>query len=107
MVKEGGVVLLETAYEPNETRSVMHYHGNGAKRFYNDISTWWIPSMKALEEMADASLLRYENDSAVTLRQDSQVGRIGMVLKPYRIDECEHSYAYEIANHYHTPLPRL
>lgn len=107
VVKDDGLVLLETAYEPNDTRAVMYYHGGPRKRFYNDISTWWIPSFPALVEMGEGSLLRHVAGSETLLRQDSQVGRVGAHFRPFGVGEIAHDYGYEIANHYPSPLPKI
>lgn len=44
-VKPGGVVLIETAYAHGESGSRMVFHGGERRRFYNDLSTWWIVSV--------------------------------------------------------------
>jgi tRNA (mo5U34)-methyltransferase len=103
VVKNEGVVLLETAYAHAEDRSVMLFHGGARKRFYNDPTTWWIPSESALIEMGETSLLRARVVSRLT--QDHQAGRISAVCAPTTFADLDPEMAYEIANHYPTPGP--
>ena len=85
----------------------MVFHGGEWKRFYNDVTTWWLPSSAALGEMCETSLLQIQPATETVHLQDHQAGRYGAVLKPLRLSHFAQPMAYEIANHYRPPLPRL
>ena len=107
VVKEGGTVLLETAYAHGEEKPVMLFGGGEVKRLYPDVGNWWAPSYSCLAEMCQTSLLQVQTGSATTHQQDPTMGRIGVELKPLPLSAVGPDMAYEIAHHYHLPLPRL
>ena len=107
VVKNDGVVLLETAYAYQEERSVMIFHGGSRKRFYNDPTTWWLPSEPALLEMCETTLLQPRLRTCTRIKQDHQAGRIGLVCEPTTYSNLTTEMAYEIANHYPVPLPKV
>src|SRR5206468_1469699 len=54
----GGHLLIETAVVAEETASYMLFNGvpPDTARIYEDVTTWWAPTIRCLREMLRASL---------------------------------------------------
>jgi len=107
VVKEDGLVLLETAYARCEEKPVMLFNGGAKRRLYPDYSSWWAPSESCLTEMCETSLLQLQSETVATHRQDEPVGRIGAILKPIPASAVAPEIAYEINVHYKAEIPRI
>lgn len=69
VLREGGVILLETAVHGTDTSCAMHFNAN-QKAIYDDFSTWWAPSIPCLREMLKTSLFEIEEESVLPSGQD-------------------------------------
>src|SRR5262245_23663151 len=58
VLRQGGHLLIETAVVAEETASYMLFNGvpPDTARIYEDVTTWWAPTIRCLREMLRASL---------------------------------------------------
>jgi tRNA (mo5U34)-methyltransferase len=77
VIKDGGILLLETALCGNGDSCMMRFNfGPGA--FYNDFTSWWAPTLSCLREMLRTSLFEMDEDGAAFQYTDSPVCRVAL-----------------------------
>jgi SAM-dependent methyltransferase len=62
VMREGGILLLETAVHRSQDTAAMYFNF-GPDPFYDDYTTWWVPTLSCLREMLRASLFEVDPDS--------------------------------------------
>jgi SAM-dependent methyltransferase len=78
VLRDGGIMLLETAVHGTDTSCAMHFNAN-QKAIYDDFSTWWAPSIPCLREMLSASLFEIEEETVLPSGQeDNPIYRIAI-----------------------------
>jgi len=65
VLRDGGVLLLETAIHGADTSCAMHFNAGG-KAIYDDFTTWWAPTLPCLREMLRASLFEIEEEQLLS-----------------------------------------
>ena len=78
VLKDGGTLLLETAYHrSDDTCSARFNFGPG--EFYDDFTTWWAPTLPCVREMLRMSLFDVDESSIVVLPDDGNpVSRVAL-----------------------------
>lgn len=81
VLRDGGVVLLETAIHGTDTSCVMHFNAD-QKAIYDDFSTWWAPTIPCLREMLKTSLFEVEEEQVLPSGQeDNPIYRVAVRAK--------------------------
>ena len=83
VVKTGGLILIETAVIVNEKASFMLFNGvpPQKQRIYDDITTWWAPTIPCLKELLRASLFEPIEESIKVLKNDELTTYVSSLLK--------------------------
>jgi tRNA (mo5U34)-methyltransferase len=80
-----GTLLLETAISLARDHSMVF---NGPqKRIYQDITTWWAPTLPALIEMLQLSFFEVDEASIQIMNQTNEIGRVCLVAKAIGLSE--------------------
>ena len=61
VLRDGGVLVLETAVHAKDENCTMHFNAGG-KAIYDDFTTWWAPTLPCLREMLRTSLFVVEEE---------------------------------------------
>jgi SAM-dependent methyltransferase len=69
VLRDGGVILLETAVHGTDPSCSMHFNTD-QKAIYDDFSTWWAPTIPCLREMLKTSLFEIEDEQVLSSGQD-------------------------------------
>jgi tRNA (mo5U34)-methyltransferase len=90
VLKDGGTLLLETACVPGEGHALVF---NANRSLYDDITTWWLPTLPCLHDMLRSSLFEVEDGSASVLIQSPSTLRVALraTARPPR-DGAEERY---------------
>lgn len=123
VIKTGGILLIETAAVINEDGSFMLFNGvpPQKQRIYDDLTTWWAPTIPCLKEMLRASLFEPIEASVKVLRKENftnyiadfvkryfkderyVVSRVCMAAKAVEPDKYDKEYCRELARTYRNP----
>jgi len=76
VLKNGGTLLLETAVSPGD--SVTMQFNSGAGAFYDDITSWWAPTLPCLREMLRLSFFELEESSINRAADPKSVFRMAL-----------------------------
>jgi hypothetical protein len=108
-MRAGGRLLLETAAVLDEQESYMVFNGTppGSGRIYDDITTWWAPSLLCLTEMLRASLFIVEGDTLCVLPQSDRMGRVSLVAVAAAPEDVPPNLIQELRRTYRNPGMRL
>jgi tRNA (mo5U34)-methyltransferase len=85
VMKEDGLLLIETAAVINEDASFMLFNGGPPlpRRIYGDLTTWWAPTIPCLKEMLRASMFEPIEGSIKTFVPGEKIGKSRGALKNY------------------------
>jgi SAM-dependent methyltransferase len=106
VIKEDGYLLLETAVIIDDNQSCMYFNNNnmfgacGKLPIYDDISTWWAPTVPCLIEMVQSSLFEVNQHSIRIHKQTDHVGRASLVAKAVAPEKANPLLANELAKTY-------
>lgn len=123
VMRAGGQLLIETAVVINEDASFMLFNGvpPDRSRFYDDLTTWWAPTIPCLHEMLRASLFEPLPDTTHVLATESlsnrlwaqarrvvrrdryAVSRVCLVARAMSPQEVDPAYLRELARTYRNP----
>jgi SAM-dependent methyltransferase len=123
VMRIGGYLLMETAVVINEEDSFMLYNGvpPDKQRIYEDITTWWAPTLPCLKEMLRASLFEPIGETIHVLGQDSMtdilkqilkrflqnkkytISRVSLVAKPVSSNAVDNEFFREMIRTYRNP----
>jgi tRNA (mo5U34)-methyltransferase len=124
VIRTGGLLLIETAAIVGETASFMVFNGvpPGPRRIYpDDLTTWWAPTVRCLEEMLRASMFEPIESSVRTLPvnqltepikqlvrrhlldQRHTVSRVSLVARAMAPSEIDPEYYRELTRTYRNP----
>ena len=108
VIKEGGVLLLETGVVLNMELSCMVFNGvdSGRYRIYDDSTTWWAPTISCLHEMLRASLFEPLVETQLVLPQgkrETDTGRVCLAARAVGWQDAPHGVAVELANTHRNP----
>jgi len=89
VIKAGGMLLVETAVIVNEDASFMLFNGipPEKQRIYDDITTWWAPTIPCLKEMLRASLFEPVEESVNIMSADHVSAQVKQLAKRYLTGE--------------------
>ena len=78
---------------------------NPSKSFtvYDDITTWWAPSVSALEEMLISSCFKMESALSLPNEEGASISRVAVTARAVPLDECDPRLVAELRNTYRTP----
>ena len=110
-LRTGGYLLVETGAVVNDDSSYMLFNGvpPDKQRIYDDVTTWWAPTINCLKEMLRASLFEPIEasiqimDKNIPATPEKFVSRVCMVAKAVSIDTLESEYKREISRTYRNP----
>jgi SAM-dependent methyltransferase len=109
VMKDDGYLLLETAVVIDDERSCMYFNNNNTfgisehLPIYDDISTWWAPTVPCLIEMVQSSLFEVLPKSICVHKQTDHVGRASLVAKAVAPEKANPLLANELAKTYRHP----
>jgi len=123
VIRTGGYLLLETAAVINETASFMLFNGvpPAKPNIYDDLTTWWAPTVPCLNDMLRASLFEPIPETVRVLAQESipqrlkaglkqivrggpfTVSRVSLVAKAVAASDIDSEYYRELARTYRNP----
>ena len=126
VLREGGYLLLETAAIPNIDAACMIFNGVPDKkkweqgdpywwRGYNDVTTWWLPTVACMEEMLRATLFEPLMDTVCIVEQPPtfemrgtqktryERSRVCMVARAVAPAEANTDLAEELARTFRNP----
>lgn len=123
VIRTGGNLILETAAVVNHNGSFMLFNGVPPckKRVYDDLTTWWAPTVLCLKEMLRASLfepvessIRILDDAHMTptlrkrvlglmAKNEFAISRVSVVAKAVGSDTVDAEYYRELARVYRNP----
>ena len=108
VIKEGGLLLLETGVVLNMELSCMVPDGVDSYRFriYDDPTTWWAPTISCLHEMLQASLFEPLVETQLILPQgkrETDTGRVCLAARAVNWKDAPHGVAVELANIHRNP----
>ena len=85
VIRTGGYLLMETAVVLDENNSFMLFNGvhPDQQRIYEDITTWWAPTLPCLKEMLKASLFEPIEETIHILGQDSMTDILKQIFKRF------------------------
>jgi len=83
MLDTGGHLLLETAAIPDMTQSYMTFNPqeDDRYRYYEDASTWWIPTALCLREMLHTTHFRVVQGTETMFQEHPIVARMALVAE--------------------------
>jgi tRNA (mo5U34)-methyltransferase len=101
----GGHLVLETAIVTAGEGSFMLFNGIPPEpgRIYDDITTWWAPSLACLKEMLRASLFQPHEETIRILPQSSNIGRVSLIAEAIGGSRVEAEYYRELTRTYRNP----
>ncbi|PTN34154.1 DUF1698 domain-containing protein [Desulfonatronum sp. SC1] len=110
VLKTGGHLLMETAIVLNEDKPIMLFNCSPPKqKIYNDITTWWAPSLECLKEMLKSTLFETIDESIKILTVPSKsdgelsVTRASLVARAVSGDNIDKSLYRELTRTYRNP----
>ena len=104
IMRKGGMLLLETAAVLDDQASYMVFNGGPeTSRIYEDVTTWWAPSLLCLEEMLRASCFEVDEQSIQTIPQAGQIGRVSLAAVAVGPEEVSPAYLEELSRTYRNP----
>ena len=125
VIKDGGLLIIETDFVMDSDESKMVFNGiPNAARVRDNYSVWWAPTKKCLTEMLEASLFSVDaksiseiffdvpsreggrvltNSEVVDSRSEVRVGRICMVARAEPADVCDAKLVDELRRTYRNP----
>lgn len=106
VVRSGGYLLLETAAYPDEENSHMVFNGTppSKPRIYEDISTWWAPTIRCLKDMLRATLFEPLDDTVRTCGQNPKtLTRMALVAKAVDSADADRDLVRELYRTYRNP----
>ncbi len=105
LVVNGGTLLLETVAVLDQEDSYMIFNGvpPDSGRIYDDITTWWIPTLTCLKEMLRASLFEPLEDSIKILRLPSNADRVSLIATAVSPESIDPDYFRELSRGYRNP----
>lgn len=103
VMKDGGTLLMETAYLAEEERPMMIFNSLHTPQIYNDITTWWAPSIECLSQVLKSSCFELQTFSTSGLDPTKNIGRLCLIAKATRIEDCPTNLIQELRNRYRTP----
>jgi len=78
VLREGGVLLLETAVHALDSSCAMHFNARG-KAFYDSFTDWWAPTLPCLREMLRSSLFEIEEERLLPAGDEANpIGRMAV-----------------------------
>lgn len=101
VIRENGLLFLETAVCV-DTEPVMLFNGPD-RRVYNDVTTWWVPSVSCLGEMLAMTGFTLDKDSLCFLRQTDRVQRCACWARAQPADEIDPELLDEFRHTHRTP----
>lgn len=105
VIRKGGYLLLETAVVLDDDESYMTFNGvpPEAGRIYEDVTTWWAPSVLCLKEMLRASFFEVDEQTLNVIPQADKMGRISLIAVAIGPDDVTKPYFDELARTYRNP----
>lgn len=105
VMRTGGHLLLETAAVLDDKASYMVFNGVPPEkgRIYEDVTTWWAPSLLCLREMLSASLFSVDEQSLNVIPQTGNIGRVSLIAGAIDPSEVPPHYVDELARTYRNP----
>jgi tRNA (mo5U34)-methyltransferase len=109
VMKEGGILLFETAVVANVEQPIMLFNGTppNNKHIYDDITTWWAPAVPCLKAMLKANLFEVDESSIKLLHQQTidglDISRAAMTARAIGKNEIDQDFYREITRTYRTP----
>lgn len=105
VMRSGGMLLLETAAVLDDKASYMVFNGVPPEtgRIYEDITTWWAPSLLCLQEMLRASLFAVDEQTLNVIPQAGNIGRVSLIASATDPNEVSADYLDELNRTYRNP----
>ncbi|MBV9462808.1 MAG: DUF1698 domain-containing protein [Verrucomicrobiae bacterium] len=108
VMKDGGLLLVETAVATKPEVSGMVFNGVGPtrNRVYMDSSTWWAPTIPCLRELLQASLFEPLPQTESILRDNHgthAICRVCLVAKAVPMQQAPRELMEELVLTYRTP----
>lgn len=105
VMRKGGRLLLETAAVLDDQASYMVFNGVPPEsgRIYDDVTTWWAPSLLCLKEMLHTSLFTVDEQSLTVVPQAEKIGRVSLIAVALGPDEIPRPYLEELTRTYRNP----
>ena len=103
ILKDGGKLLFESAAMMNEPRNVMAFNPYPRWQIYDDVTTWWAPSVPCLKELLDRSLFGVDDSEVSVIEQHNGFGRVALIATSKPIEQCNPMLVWELKNTYRTP----
>lgn len=100
LMSPGGRLFLETAVYDSKD-SVMLFNGP-SRRVYNDVTTWWVPSLTCLEEMLTLSGFKMEPGMG-RYRQDDRISRVACWASVVPVEAMDKTVLAELRRIYRNP----
>lgn len=104
LIKDRGKLLVETGYWVTQDTelSAMVFNPHPDWRVYNDVTTWWAPTIKCLDEMLIASCFQPMAETREHY-EDGKTGRVSLVAEAVPLKDCDPFRVWELQNTYRTP----
>lgn len=85
VIRTGGDLLIETAVVVDDNDSFMLFNGipPDNQRIYQDMTTWWAPTLSCLKEMLKASLFEPIEETVHVLDQESMTDSLKQILRRF------------------------
>jgi SAM-dependent methyltransferase len=125
VIRTGGHLLIETAAVINKEAPLMIFNGvpPSSQRIYDDITTWWAPTVSCLKEMLRASLFDPIDETVHIILYDGEkssksikakfkrymqnkeytISRVCLVAKAISANDIDSEYYRELARTYRNP----
>jgi tRNA (mo5U34)-methyltransferase len=109
VIKDNGVLFLETSVLLDEDRSIALNNGLGPDEFnfYNARSNWWCHSVPCLFSMLETAFFEPLEDTMSLLfqheRNGYKIGRVAILCRARPLDEVEFHLRHEMAQHQRNP----
>jgi len=83
VIKVGGTLLIETAAVVNSDKSFMLFNGvpPQKQRIYDDLTTWWAPTIPCLKELLKSSLFEPIEESIKVIKKEKTSNKLTNIIK--------------------------
>lgn len=81
VIKTGGHLLFETACCWSKESIMLFNQKRGGYRYYQDATSWWMPSMACIYDVLSASFFEPIDTSVRTRQSENEIGRVSLVAR--------------------------
>lgn len=104
VIKDGGMLLLETAYWRDSCEApamLFNDYSSGGYNIYNDPTTWWAPNLSCIDQVLEKS--GFERTEQVSILDTGKIGRACVCAEAVPFKDVDLRIMAELCNRWRTP----